>query len=273
MRLQRGDEAAYEQLVREHGGAMLAVARRLLRDEDAAREAVQSGFISAFRSIQTFRQDASLSTWLHRIVVNAALMHLRRVHRRPETSIEELLPVFDETGHHRVRVDRYPISAETRGAQHGGSSRTAQHFGECGEDSVASGATGPGDPATRSPGTAHTSHELTVPRCTPPALTSPRGSAHLQGATDLEIAAALLRRNETNAASQPLYPHLSPVGGTQDGDGSRRIPRCKRHGVLLPWSRVTRPVVLLNLNSALQRPVGGLAVIVITAGACGGEGD
>jgi RNA polymerase sigma-70 factor (ECF subfamily) len=99
-RLRGGDEAAYVQLVREQGGRMLAVARRLLRSEDDAADAVQEAFISAFRAIAGFEGGARLSTWLHRIVVNASLMKLRTRARRPEVSIEELLPKFFEDGHH-----------------------------------------------------------------------------------------------------------------------------------------------------------------------------
>ena len=76
-RLKAGDEDAYATIVRTLGGRMLAVARRFLQDEDLARDAVQDAFLSAFRSIQAFDGDAQLATWLHRIVVNAALMKLR----------------------------------------------------------------------------------------------------------------------------------------------------------------------------------------------------
>jgi len=96
--LRRGDEAAFEQLVREQGGRMLATARRLLNDEDAARDAVQDAFLSAFRAIATFSGTAKLSTWLHRIVVNAALMKIRSRRRKSEESIDDLLPRFDEHG-------------------------------------------------------------------------------------------------------------------------------------------------------------------------------
>ena len=63
---------------------MLAVARRLLRSDDDAADAVQEAFVSAFRAINSFEGGARLSTWLHRIVVNAALMKLRTRARRPE---------------------------------------------------------------------------------------------------------------------------------------------------------------------------------------------
>ena len=97
--LRAGDDRAYEELVRTHGGRMLAVSRRFLRSEDAARDAVQDAFLNAFRSIAHFEGNARLSTWLHRSGVNAALMKLRTRRRRPEHSIEELLPGFLEDGH------------------------------------------------------------------------------------------------------------------------------------------------------------------------------
>lgn len=98
-RLRAGEQAAYEELVRSYGGRLLAVARRFLRSEEDARDAVQDAFLSAFRNIERFEGQARLSTWLHRIVVNAALMRLRTRRRRPETPIEELLPSFLEDGH------------------------------------------------------------------------------------------------------------------------------------------------------------------------------
>jgi RNA polymerase sigma-70 factor (ECF subfamily) len=98
-RLRAGDEAAYEALVRTHGPRLLAVARRFLRSEEDARDAVQDAFLSAFRAVDAFQGGARLSTWLHRIVVNAALMKLRTRRRKPEQPIEELLPSFLEDGH------------------------------------------------------------------------------------------------------------------------------------------------------------------------------
>ena len=98
-RLRAGDEEAYEELVRTNGGRMLAVARRLLSSEEDARDAVQEAFLLAFRALAQFESGCRLSTWLHRIVVNAALMKLRSRRRHPEGSIEELLPRFDADGH------------------------------------------------------------------------------------------------------------------------------------------------------------------------------
>ena len=98
-RLREGEDAAFEELVRTHGGRMLAVARRFLPSEDDARDAVQDAFLNAFRSIDRFEGNARLSTWLHRIVANAALMKLRTRRRKPETPIDDLLPGFLEDGH------------------------------------------------------------------------------------------------------------------------------------------------------------------------------
>lgn len=97
--LRSGSERAYERLVRTEMARMLAVARRLLQNEEEARDAVQEAFVSAFRSIGHFEGGCRLSTWLHRIVVNAALMKLRSRKRRPEEDIEDLLPQFQEDGH------------------------------------------------------------------------------------------------------------------------------------------------------------------------------
>jgi RNA polymerase sigma-70 factor (ECF subfamily) len=98
-RLKSGEEEAFERLVREHGGRLLAVARRFLRHEEDARDAVQEGFLSAYRSIDKFERGSRLSTWLHRIVINACLMRLRTRRRKPEEPIEDLLPQFQPDGH------------------------------------------------------------------------------------------------------------------------------------------------------------------------------
>lgn len=98
--IRRGDEAAYAEFVRRYYGRMLAVARRLLRCEEDAADAVQDAFVSLLRSVGNFQGQSSLSTWLHRIVVNAALMKLRSKKARPGTSIDDLLPQFIEDGHH-----------------------------------------------------------------------------------------------------------------------------------------------------------------------------
>jgi RNA polymerase sigma-70 factor (ECF subfamily) len=99
-RLRAGDDDAYELLVRAAGGRMLAVARRFLRSEHDCADVVQESFLAAFKAIGDFQGGSKLTTWLQRIVVNACLMKLRAANRRPESSMDPLLPRFDETGHH-----------------------------------------------------------------------------------------------------------------------------------------------------------------------------
>jgi RNA polymerase sigma-70 factor, ECF subfamily len=96
--LRAGDEAAYRTLVVTYGPRMLAVARRRLSSEEDAEDAVQSAFLLVFRFIDRFAGAARLSTWLHRIVVNCALMRIRSRDRHPELPLggcgfeEESLP-------------------------------------------------------------------------------------------------------------------------------------------------------------------------------------
>lgn len=110
-RLRDGDDAAFEELVRRQGPLLLAVARRILRNEADARDAVQEAFVSAFRALASFEGQARLSTWLHRIAANAALMRLRARRRKPEEPIEDLLPKFLEDGHHAAHPTPW-LSAE-----------------------------------------------------------------------------------------------------------------------------------------------------------------
>ncbi|TMA49811.1 MAG: sigma-70 family RNA polymerase sigma factor [Deltaproteobacteria bacterium] len=98
--LRRGDDDAFAALVRQQAGRMLATARRLLRSDQDAEDAVQEAFVSAARAIDGFAGGSKVSTWLHRIVINTALMKLRTRRRRREESIDDLLPHFDAEGRH-----------------------------------------------------------------------------------------------------------------------------------------------------------------------------
>jgi RNA polymerase sigma-70 factor (ECF subfamily) len=90
-RLRTGDGDAFEDMVRHHSGRLLRVARRFMKSEDEARDALQDAFLSVFRSIGRFEASARLSTWLHRITINACLMRLRAQRRRAEQDIESYL--------------------------------------------------------------------------------------------------------------------------------------------------------------------------------------
>jgi RNA polymerase sigma-70 factor (ECF subfamily) len=111
-RLRAGEPAAYEAVVRLYCDRLLATARRILRNEEDAREAVQDAFLAGFRGIHGFDGNARLFTWLHRIVVNTALMKLRRLRRHPEQPIDPLLPGFLDDGHQANPAAPWAESAE-----------------------------------------------------------------------------------------------------------------------------------------------------------------
>jgi RNA polymerase sigma-70 factor (ECF subfamily) len=106
--IRAGESSAFETLVRREMPRLVSVARRILNNEEDAREAVQQGFVAAFRAREQFHGDSLVSTWLHRIVVNKALDALRARQRRPEESIEVLLPRFLPNGHHVEHFSTWP---------------------------------------------------------------------------------------------------------------------------------------------------------------------
>jgi RNA polymerase sigma-70 factor (ECF subfamily) len=103
--LRAGNADAHEAFVRAYAGRVKAVAERYLRNEDDANDVVQETFLAAFKALPNFEGKSQLSTWLHRIAVNAALMKLRTKTRRGEGQLsdeegEELLPKFVGLGAH-----------------------------------------------------------------------------------------------------------------------------------------------------------------------------
>jgi RNA polymerase sigma-70 factor (ECF subfamily) len=88
----RGDPNAFGHIVRRHRDRMWAVAIRTIGDPEEAADALQEAFISAFRRADSFRGDAKVTTWLHRIVVNACLDRVRRRQARPTVPLPETGP-------------------------------------------------------------------------------------------------------------------------------------------------------------------------------------
>jgi RNA polymerase sigma-70 factor (ECF subfamily) len=84
-----GDREAFGELVHRHRDRLWAVALRTLGDREEAADAVQDALISAYRSADRFRGDAAVTTWLHRIVVNACLDRARRKQSRPTVPLPE----------------------------------------------------------------------------------------------------------------------------------------------------------------------------------------
>lgn len=84
-----GDPDAFSTLVRRHRDRLWAVALRTLGDPEEAADALQEALISAFRNAASFRGEAAVTTWLHRIVVNACLDRVRRRQARPTVPLED----------------------------------------------------------------------------------------------------------------------------------------------------------------------------------------
>lgn len=84
-----GDRDAFGELVRRHQDRLWRVALRTLGNPDDAADAVQDALVSAYRAAGTFRGESAVTTWLHRIVVNACLDLVRRRNSRPATALDE----------------------------------------------------------------------------------------------------------------------------------------------------------------------------------------
>ncbi|MEW1698230.1 RNA polymerase sigma factor SigM [Streptomyces sp. NPDC093249] len=84
-----GDPDAFGELVRRHRDRLWAVALRTLRDPEEAADAVQDALVSAFRSAHTFRGRSAVTTWLHRITVNACLDRVRKTASRRTSPVDD----------------------------------------------------------------------------------------------------------------------------------------------------------------------------------------
>src|SRR5215470_8704090 len=87
---QKGDQGAFESLVRTYDQSVLRIAVNLLRSPEEARDVYQEAFLKVYRNLHAFRFDCSFHTWLYRIVTNVCLDHLRRRKvRREESTVVE----------------------------------------------------------------------------------------------------------------------------------------------------------------------------------------
>lgn len=84
-----GDPGAFAEIVRRHRDRLWAVAVRTTGDPEEAADALQDALLSAFRRAETFRGDAAVTTWMHRIVVNSCLDRMRRRRSRPTTPLPD----------------------------------------------------------------------------------------------------------------------------------------------------------------------------------------
>ncbi|MBV9303361.1 MAG: sigma-70 family RNA polymerase sigma factor [Acidobacteriaceae bacterium] len=103
---QRGDSAAFEQLVRSYDQSVLRMALNLLHSKEDARDIYQEAFLRVYRNLSRFRFDCSFSTWLYRIVANLCLDQIRKRKVRKEEPAS-----LSTTG---GELDRFQFVAENR---------------------------------------------------------------------------------------------------------------------------------------------------------------
>jgi RNA polymerase sigma-70 factor (ECF subfamily) len=126
-RAQQGDEAAFEALFNTHKRRVYSLCLRMTGDTAEAEDLAQEAFLQLFRKISTFRGESAFTTWLHRLVVNVVLMHLRKKGLQqvsldePDTSQDE--PVKRDYGDNDRRllgsVDRIRLAEAISSLPHG----------------------------------------------------------------------------------------------------------------------------------------------------------
>ena len=104
VRVQRGDKAAFDLLVRKYQHKIAKLVSRYVRDRAEVEDVTQEAFIKAYRALRGFRGDSAFYTWLYRIAINTAKNYLVAQGRRPLTA------------------DIEPEEAETLGSEHGNTS-------------------------------------------------------------------------------------------------------------------------------------------------------
>lgn len=98
-----GDEQAFEQLYRQYSRRVYSLCLRILGNPADAEDVTQDVFLQLFRKLGTFRGDSAFTTWLHRMTVNAALMHLRKsvVRHEEAHADEQIRGLADARAHQR----------------------------------------------------------------------------------------------------------------------------------------------------------------------------
>jgi len=109
----KGDRGALVVLLRRYDQLLYRTARSILKDDAEAEDALQEGYLLAYRNISTFRAEAKLSTWLVRIVANEALGRLRKRTRRARVlQLDDM--ALDELGDRNLRAPEPPDEALSR---------------------------------------------------------------------------------------------------------------------------------------------------------------
>jgi RNA polymerase sigma-70 factor (ECF subfamily) len=110
--IQTGPPPTPERVFREYGPRIYNLARRMLSSDADAEDVTQDVLLQVVRKLDTFRGEAALPTWLHRITVNAALAHRRQRAVRQKHQVTDPLEHFLETGHHNGPVRPWAIEPQ-----------------------------------------------------------------------------------------------------------------------------------------------------------------
>ena len=116
-RAAKGDEAAFERIMRKNNRLLFRTARSILKSDADAEDALQEAYLRAWRALSTFRADSKLSTWLVRIVINEALGRLRRHSSAQVIPLEPVMESIDRQTQESTEeddADRAPDRAAMR---------------------------------------------------------------------------------------------------------------------------------------------------------------
>jgi RNA polymerase sigma-70 factor (ECF subfamily) len=107
-----GDYDAFESIVMRYQDKAYRLAWSLVKDDSDANDVVQDAFLNVYRKLESYNGDAAFSSWIYRIIVNTALMKLRKQKRRSEVSMDDLGPSFLDDGHHASTIPDWQIRAD-----------------------------------------------------------------------------------------------------------------------------------------------------------------
>lgn len=110
--LKQNDPGAFDQLISQHGAMLYRVASRIVGQREEAEEVLQESLLAVFEKVHTFNEQAALSTWLYRIVMNTALMRVRAKSRSREDLLDPGGPEFTEAGQFKGEVTDWDLSPE-----------------------------------------------------------------------------------------------------------------------------------------------------------------
>jgi RNA polymerase sigma-70 factor (ECF subfamily) len=107
-----GQPLTPEAVFRDYAPRVYALARRMLGNDADAEDVTQDVLLQVVRKLHTFRGQSDFYTWLHRVTVNAALLHRSKRARRQEHETRDPLDLFQDDGHHAMPVKPWSVSPD-----------------------------------------------------------------------------------------------------------------------------------------------------------------